>query len=73
MTPRKFWTVCRLHDWFFMMSEDPEAYRDGEEYLENIERLMDGRPDLQAIYKAWYEHHYEAGAKPAEPLMEDAQ
>ncbi len=70
MDARKFWTMCRLHDWFYMMSDDPAVYRNGEEYLENLERIMMGRPDLYAIYDAWREHHYEAGAVPPEPKLE---
>ena len=68
---RKFWTMCRLHDWFYMMSEDPEVYRDGEEYLDRLGDLMRGRPDLYAIYDAWRAHHYECGPVPAEPKLEE--
>lgn len=71
MDARKFWTMCRLHDWFYMMSDDPEVYRSGEESLENLEALMRNRPDLYAVYDAWRAHHYEAGAVPVEPKLED--
>ena len=71
MDARKFWTICRLHDWFYMMSDDPGVYREGKESLDNIEYLMRNRPDLYAIYEAWRAHFYEAGPKPKEPMMED--
>lgn len=68
---RKFWTMCRLHDWFYMMSEDREVYRDGEENLDRLEGLMRGRPDLEAVFKAWEVHHYECGPVPIEPKLDE--
>ena len=70
---RKFWTMCRLHDWFYMVSEDPEVYRDGEESLDRLEDLMRGRPALEAVFEAWRVHHYECGPVPVEPKLEDVK
>jgi len=71
MDARKFWTMCRLHDWFYMMSDDPGVYREGKESMENLESIMYGKPDLYEVYDAWRAHYYEAGPKPAEPKVEE--
>lgn len=72
MDIRKFWTQCRLHDWFYTMSDDLQVYREGEESLRNLERIMQGRPDLYAVYDAWRAYSFEAGApRPTEPKLED--
>jgi len=69
--PRKFWTMCRLHDWWYMMSDDPGVYREGAESEADIMREAWGNPALTAIYEAWKDHVFGAGAKPVEPKMED--
>lgn len=68
---RKFWTMCRLHDWFYMMSDDPGVFRNGAENEAHLMDLAWGKPDLTAIYEAWVSYHYDAGPRPAEPKMED--
>lgn len=71
MDTRKYWTQCRLHDWFYMYSDDPGVYRAGEESLRDLEHIAKKSPEHQAILDAWRAHHYEAGPKPAEPKLED--
>ena len=70
---RKFWTMCRLHDWHYHMSDDPEVYRDGRESEERLLELAEASPEHSTVYGAWYAYHYENGARPEEPKLEDAQ
>lgn len=70
MDARKFWTMCRLHDWSYMMSDDPAVYQAGLESLHNLHKTSRGRPDLQKILDAWDAHHFECGAIPPEPKLE---
>jgi hypothetical protein len=67
---RKFWTMCRLHDWFYSMSDDPEAYRNGADMEERLIELARLSPAHAEIYEAWRTHHYDAGARPAEPKLD---
>lgn len=71
MDARKYWTMCRLHDWYYMMSDDPAVFRDGSESEAHLLDLAWGKPELAAIYEAWAGHHYGSGPKPAEPKLED--
>lgn len=71
MDPRKFWTLCRLHDWLYMMSDDPGVYRAGDQNSDRLEALADSDPRLFEIYVAWREHAYECGPRPPEPKMEE--
>lgn len=72
MDARKFWTACRIHDWYYMYSDDPGVYREGREADEALRRMTDGKPELKAIYDAWEAHHFSSGARPAEPKLDDA-
>lgn len=67
MTPRKFWTACRIHDWTYMYSDDPEVYRNGKEEREALLRIADKGPDFKRVYDAWHDYHFDSGAKPEEP------
>jgi hypothetical protein len=71
MDARKFWTMCRLHDWYYRMSDDPGVYREGSEGEADLMRLAWNKPELTAIFDAWKEYHFGSGAKPEEPKMED--
>jgi len=71
MTPREYWTACRLHDWFYSYSEDPGAYRAGKEDRERLMLLAHERPDLAAIFNAWQDHKLDTGPVPPEPKLED--
>lgn len=71
MDARKYWTQCRLHDWFYMMSDDPGVFRDGAESEALLLNLAFKNPDLTSIYEAWCDFHYGSGPKPAEPKLED--
>ena len=71
MTPRQFWTACRIHDWTYMYSDDPGVYRNGKEQNEALLNEAHADPALMDIYRAWGEYHFENGAKPAEPKLED--
>lgn len=71
MTPRQFWTACRIHDWTYMYSDDPGIYRNGKEQNESLLNAAHDNPALMDIYRAWGEYHFENGAKPAEPKLED--
>jgi len=68
---RKFWTMCRLHDWFYMMSDDPHVYREGGESRERLEEIRRESPAHAEIYEAWRAHHYDAGARPMEPKVDE--
>lgn len=70
MTPRKFWTMCRLHDWTYMYSDDREAYRNGKEENEALINAALSNPELMAIYHAWEGYHFRCEAKPPEPKMD---
>ena len=71
MDARKFWTMCRLHDWFYHMSDDPGVWRDGQESESNLRHLMKDNPVLIEVYRQWKDYHFGNGAKPAEPRLED--
>jgi hypothetical protein len=71
MDVRKYWTQCRLHDWHYMRSEDPEVYRSGKESKENLLSLAHNNPALAEVFKQWWEHAYNCGPRPAEPKLED--
>ena len=70
---RKFWTMCRLHDWFYMMSDDPEAYRNGLESERRLMELAIQSLDHADIYEAWRAYHFESGPKPVEPKLEEVK
>lgn len=69
MDPRKFWTACRVHDWFYMMAEDPGAYRDGHDNEEHLQSMANNDPALTPIFKAWEDYYRGTGQKPDEPKM----
>lgn len=71
MDVRKYWTMCRLHDWLYEYSDDPSVYREGYESHNELIRLANGRPEFVDMYHAWYEHAFNCGPRPAEPKMED--
>lgn len=71
MDARKFWTACRIHDWHYEMSDDPDVYRNGADARRNLQSLAMRDENLRPIYDAWYEYHFNAGAAPAEPKLED--
>lgn len=71
MTPREYWTACRLHDWHYSYSDDPGVFRNGSESEFNLLALSANNPELSAIYEAWADYHYGSGPKPAEPKLED--
>jgi hypothetical protein len=73
MDARKFWTQCRLHDWFYMMSDDPEAYRDGEESERRLLTLAKESPAHAVIYEAWRAYHHDNGPRPVEPKLEEVK
>lgn len=68
---RKFWTMCRIHDWFYSMSDDDEVYRNGVENETKLLRISQTDPKLSEIYEAWREYQFNSGPKPKEPSMED--
>lgn len=67
---RKFWTMCRLHDWFYMMSDDPEVYRNGKENEDYLVSLAHNDTALTDLFKQWQDHYYECGPRPTEPKLE---
>ncbi len=71
MDLRKYWTACRLHDWLYMMSDDPEVYRNGAESEADLARIAAKSPAHMEMYEAWREHAFGAGARPAEPKLEE--
>lgn len=71
MDPRKFWTACRVHDWWFHMSDDPGVYRDGRETEDYLHHLARKDPALMEIFVAWEQYNRGTGAKPDEPKLED--
>jgi predicted hydrolase (HD superfamily) len=71
MDARKYWTMCRIHDWHYEMADDPDAYRNGRDTHETIKDMAEKDAALRPIYEAWKEYHYRAGAHPAEPKLEE--
>lgn len=71
MDVRKYWTQCRLHDWHYEMSDDPEVYRNGKDSEDYLLSLAHKNPELADIFKQWHDHHYGSGARPIEPKLED--
>lgn len=71
MTPREYWTACRLHDWFYSYSEDPGVYRAGKDERDRLVSLTHERPDLASIFKAWQDNKFDTGPVPPEPKLED--
>ena len=71
MDARKFWTACRVHDWHYQMTDDPGAYALGAQAHQELVNTAYSHADLTAIFEAWRDHHFNAGARPAEPKMEE--
>lgn len=71
MDPRKFWTICRLHDWFYPYSDDPGAYREGKEEQERLFGIAQTDPALMTVFRQWESHMWDAGPRPDEPKMEE--
>ena len=71
MDVRKYWTLCRLHDWHYMMSDDPEVYRNGKDYEDMLASMAHKDEAMAGIYKAWREYHHNCGPRPPEPSLED--
>ena len=71
MTPRQFWTACRIHDWTYMYSDDPGVYRNGKEENEALLEAAHKNPALMDMYRAWSAYHFDSAAKPEEPKLED--
>ncbi len=70
MTPREFWTACRLHDWHYMYSDDPGAYRAGREERERLMAVANSGPEFKDIMAAWHAYHFDNAAKPNEPKID---
>jgi hypothetical protein len=71
MTPRQYWTACRLHDWFYIYSDDPGVYRAGREDQLRIEAMARKDPALKKILDAWHQYHFGCGPVPTEPKIDD--
>lgn len=71
MTPRQFWTLCRVHDWFYTYSDDDEVYRAGRDERAYLDTAASQNPALAEILRRWEEYNYNCGEKPAEPALED--
>lgn len=70
MTPREYWTACRLHDWTYMYSDDPGVYRAGREESERLLSIADTSEEHKSIYAAWHAYHFDNAAKPDEPKID---
>lgn len=68
--PRKYWTMCRLHDWLYEESDDPAVNREGKASEEELLILRDKSPEHRAVFDAWHNYYFAAGPKPEEPKME---
>lgn len=71
MDVRKYWTACRLHDWLYHYSDDPEVYRQGKESEDHLVALADTDPELNEIFLQWQEYRHNSGPRPTEPKLED--
>lgn len=71
MDARKFWTMCRLHDWFYYMSDDPGVFREGQDSEDALIRIAEQDPACNEVYEAWRKYHYDSGPKPDEPKIKD--
>lgn len=70
MDVRKFWTMCRIHDWYYSYSDDPGVYREGAESEADLARIAAKSPELMDMYQAWRDHMFGSAAKPEEPKLE---
>lgn len=71
MDVRKYWTQCRLHDWHYTHSDDPEVYRMGKENEDMLVSLAHGNPAMAEVFKQWQDHNLGCGPRPVEPKLED--
>lgn len=71
MDARKFWTMCRVHDWYYQYSDDSEVYRNGRDSEEELYRIATENPDLQTVLAQWREFHFDNGRRPDEPKLDD--
>jgi len=71
MTPRQYWTACRLHDWRYMYSDDPDVYCAGKDERERLELMARKDPAMNDIFVAWHAHHFDCGPVPTEPKTDD--
>jgi predicted hydrolase (HD superfamily) len=71
MDVRKYWTQCRLHDWHYEMSDDPEVYRNGKDSEDYLLSIAHEDPAIAEVFLQWQAYHYYSGPRPAEPKMED--
>lgn len=53
----ELWSALRHHDWFYMMSEDPRVYRDGEKEFEELKRLSSMLDEIDSdVQDLWSEY-----------------
>jgi predicted hydrolase (HD superfamily) len=71
MDIRKYWTQCRLHDWHYEMSDDPETYRMGKDSEDYLLSLAHKDPAMAEVFKQWQSYHRDTGPRPIEPKIED--
>jgi hypothetical protein len=71
MDVRKYWTQCRLHDWHYMMSDDPEFYRMGKDEEDRLVAIAQSDPAMAEIYRQWQDNAHNCGPRPTEPKLED--
>ena len=71
MDIRKYWTQCRLHDWHYEMSDDPEVYRMGKESEDYLLSLAHKDPAMAEVFKQWKAYQFTSAPRPIEPKIEN--
>ncbi len=72
MTPQEFYDACEKFDWFFEYSDDFSVWRRERTNHAALLAHTLGRPDLLAIYDAWFAFMFSGDAfgKPKAPKPE---
>lgn len=69
--PRKFWTMCRLHDWYYSYSDDHSVYEAGAASHDDLLAIAKKSDEHWRIYQDWHDYHFNSGAKPEEPKLDE--
>ena len=51
----RFKEMCRRHDWYYGMSDDPSVWRSGKMQSDAMQAMMRSYPSLREIYREYSE------------------
>lgn len=54
-----YFEKCRTHDWFYDYSDDYRVWRAGKDTDDLLTSGYRYNPELENIYRAWADYHYE--------------